>query len=130
MRISFDKFISSIVSLGVPGLVLVIATAVSGWSGAAALTTALAALGGPLGMLGGIALLGLLALISWGVAEYGFEKIIVAVVKELERKGRKRRDVLKEIQNYPISRGMKLKVVDALERAWPTDVKDGGRVIA
>ena len=95
-----------------------IAMAVSGWAGAAALTTALAALGGPLGMLGGIALLGVLGLISRAIAEYGFEKIAIAVIKELQRKGRKREAVLKEIQSYPISRGMKLKIVDAVNRVW------------
>ena len=95
--------------------------AVSGWSGAAALTTALAALGGPAGMLGGIGLLAVLALISWGIAEYGFEKIAVAVIKELKRKGRKRSDVLREIEGYPISRGMKLKIIDAVKKAWPSD---------
>lgn len=121
MKIPFDKFINTIAGLGVPGLVLVVAMAVSGWAGAAALTTALAALGGPLGMLGGIALLGVLALISWAIAEYGFEKIVVAVVKELNRKGRKRQDTLKEIESYPISRGMKLKILDAVKKAWPPE---------
>jgi hypothetical protein len=120
-KIPFDKVIKTIAGLGVPGLVLLVAMAVSGWAGAAALTTALAALGGPLGMLGGIALLGVLALLSWAIAEYGFEKIAVAVIKELRRKGRKRADVLKEIESYPISRGMKLKILDAVKKAWPPE---------
>jgi hypothetical protein len=118
MKFSFDKVINTIAGLGVPGLVLLVAMAVSGWAGAAAMTTALAALGGPLGMLGGIALLGVLALISWAIAEYGFEKIAVAVIKELKRKGKKREGVLKEIESYPISRGMKLKILDAVNRGW------------
>ena len=58
-----DKLVDKIVALGVPGLVLLIAMSATGWAGAAALTTALAALGGPLGMLGGIAVLGMLSLI-------------------------------------------------------------------
>jgi len=120
-KIPFDQIIKTIAGLGVPGLVLLIAMAVSGWAGAAALTTALAALGGPLGMLGGVALLGVLALLSWAIAEYGFEKIAVAVIKELRRKGRKRQDVLKEIESYPISRGMKLKILDAVKKAWPPE---------
>ncbi|HZS55761.1 MAG TPA: hypothetical protein VFA65_15270 [Bryobacteraceae bacterium] len=117
-NIPFDKIINSIAGLGVPGLVLLIAMAVSGWAGAAALTTALAALGGPLGMLGGVGLLAILALISWAIAEYGFEKIVVAVIKELKRKGRKRQGVLTEINGYPISHGMKLKILDAVNKAW------------
>ena len=121
MKIPFDRVIKTIVGFGVPGLVLFIAMAVSGWAGAAALTTALAALGGPIGMLGGLAVLALLGLLSWAIAEYGFEKIAVAVVKELKRKGRKRQNVLKEIESYPISRGMKLKILDAVKNAWPAE---------
>lgn len=55
-----DRLVSKIAALGVPGLVLLVAMSATGYAGAAALTTALAALGGPLGMLGGIAVLGLL----------------------------------------------------------------------
>ena len=61
---SLDKIADKIAALGVPGLVLVIVMGTTGWAGAAALTTALAVLGGPLGMLGGIALLGVMLLIS------------------------------------------------------------------
>ena len=121
MKIPFDRVIKTIVGFGVPGLVLFVAMAVSGWAGAAALTTALAALGGPIGMLGGIAMLGVLALLSWAIAEYGFEKIAVAVIQELKRKGRKRQSVLKEIESYPISRGMKLKILDAVKKVWPEE---------
>ena len=41
-----DKVVDKIVGLGVPGLVLLIAVSISGFSGAAALTAALASLGG------------------------------------------------------------------------------------
>jgi hypothetical protein len=121
MKMPFDRVISTIAGLGVPGLVLVIAMAVLGWSGAAALTSALAALGGPAGMLGGIAVLGILGLISWAISEYGFEKIAIAVIMELKKKGRKRSDVIKEIEGYPITRGMKLKILDSLNKIWPPE---------
>lgn len=70
-----DQLVDKIAELGVPGLVLLVAMAVTGWAGAAALTTALAVLGGPFGMLGGIALLGILGLIAKGLSDYGFEAI-------------------------------------------------------
>lgn len=38
---------------------------------------------GPFGMLGGIATLGVICLISQGIVEFGFDAIFVAVVKEL-----------------------------------------------
>jgi hypothetical protein len=41
------------------------------------------------------------------------------VAKELKQKGRNREDVLREIQGYPISRDMKLKIRQAIKEAWP-----------
>jgi hypothetical protein len=83
---TMDEFIDKIVALGVPGLVLLVAMAVTGWAGAAAITTALAMLGGPFGMLGGIAVLGILALISKGLADFGFEALFKGVVDGLKKR--------------------------------------------
>ena len=83
----FDKLVETIAGLGVPGLVLLFAMALTGYVGAAAITTALAALGGPAGMLGGIAVLILLALISRGLAKWGLERIAKAVMQKLIEKG-------------------------------------------
>jgi hypothetical protein len=119
VRIHFNKVVDTIAGLGVPGFVLLITMAICGWSDAAALTTALATLGAPPGMLGDMPLLGVLTLISWAISEYGFEKVAVAVAKELQRNGRKQEDVLREIQGYPISRDMKLKIREAVKDDWP-----------
>ncbi len=105
-----DQLIDKIAALGVPGLVLVVAMGVTGWAGAAALTTALAMLGGPFGMLGGIAVLGLLGLISKGLSDYGFE----ATVDELRKQGKSKADIDREVDSYPISRDLKLKIKDYL----------------
>jgi len=118
-NVPFDKVVGSISGLGVPGPVLLTAMAISGWAGAAALTTALAALGGPFGMLGGVAVLGVLAIASYGLSQFGFERIAVAVIKQLRKKGRKKDDIIAEIGRYPISRGMKLKIVDRINEVWP-----------
>ncbi|MEH1982684.1 MAG: hypothetical protein V7L27_26045 [Nostoc sp.] len=98
-----DKLVDKIAALGVPGLVLLVAMAVTGWAGAAAITAALALLGGPLGMLGGIAVLVLLALISQGLAEYGFEAIFKSTVEQLRTQGKSKSDIEREIESYPIS---------------------------
>jgi hypothetical protein len=111
-----DQIVDKIAALGVPGLVLVVAMAFTGWAGAAAITTALAALGGPLGMLGGIFVLGILSLISKGLADYGFEAIFRATVDELKRKGKSKSDIEREIDSYPISYELKLKIKDYLRR--------------
>ncbi|MDO9547705.1 MAG: hypothetical protein Q7J65_01910 [Candidatus Marinimicrobia bacterium] len=110
-----DKLVEKIVALGIPGLVLLIAISATGYTGAAALTTALAALGGPFGMLGGIALLGLLVLISNGIAKYGFERIYRAVLGKLKEDGLTEEEIIKKINNYPISKGMKLKLINVIE---------------
>lgn len=82
-----EKIVSKIAALGVPGLVLMIAISATGLSGAAAITTALAALG-PFGILGGIATLGIIGLLSQGIVEFGFNALFTAVVKELYKRGR------------------------------------------
>ncbi|MGJ3248449.1 MAG: hypothetical protein ACFE0I_20500 [Elainellaceae cyanobacterium] len=109
-----DQIADKLAALGVPGLVLLVAMAVTGWAGAAAITTALAILGGPFGMLGGIAVLGILGLISKGLADYGFEAIFKATVEELRKKGKSKADIEQEINSYPISRDLKLKIQDYL----------------
>ncbi|MDJ0568061.1 MAG: hypothetical protein WBM44_02185 [Waterburya sp.] len=112
-----DTIVNQIVALGVPGLVLLVAMAVTGWAGAAAITAGLAMLGGPFGMLGGIAVLGILAMISKGLAEYGFEAIFTATVEELKKKGKTTSEIENEINSYPISRELKLKIKEYLSES-------------
>ncbi|MGC9455224.1 MAG: hypothetical protein ACP5HU_10220 [Phycisphaerae bacterium] len=110
-----DKIVSKIAALGVPGLVLVVAMAASGWAGGAATVTALAVLGGPLGMLGGIALLCVLALISNALTKYGFERVFGATVKKLQKQGMTKQEILEKVDGYPISKDIKLKLRASLE---------------
>lgn len=92
-----DKLVSKIAALGIPGLVLVTAIGATGLAGGAAITTALAALG-PGGILGGIATLGIIGLISEGIAQYGVDAIFSAVIKELYRKGETKEEILRKIK--------------------------------
>jgi len=111
---NWRELIASIAGLGVPGLVLLTAMSATGFAGAAAITTALASLGGPLGMLGGIALLGTLALISRGLASYGFDAIFDAVLEELRKQGKSAGDISAEISSYPLPRFIKDAVLNKL----------------
>ena len=111
-----DKVVSSIVALGVPGLVLLVAMAASGWAGGAAIVTALATLGGPGGMLGGIGVLIVMALISKALADYGFERLFVASVKGLREKGMSNEEIIRKVEGYPISRSIKLRLYDELKK--------------
>ncbi|MDE0038268.1 MAG: hypothetical protein OXU77_12055 [Gammaproteobacteria bacterium] len=74
--------------------------AVTGYAGAAALTTALAALGGPFGMLGGIGLLLLLGLISRALSQIGFEGLFKAVLNRLRAKGHTLEEIAEVVDGY------------------------------
>lgn len=79
-----DKVVDKIVALGVPGLILLVAMKVAGFAGAASITAALAALGGPIGMIGGTGLLIVLALMAKGISDYGFERIYRGAIEEMK----------------------------------------------
>ena len=115
-----DKLIAKIVALGVPGLILLIVISTSGLAGGAAIVAALATLGGPLGMIGGIGLLGLLVLISNGISEYGFEAIFKGVIKGMKEKGMTKEEVIAKVKSYPISKKLKLTLIDYIEQYWDT----------
>ena len=111
-----DKIIGKVAALGVPGLILISAIGATGFAGGAALTTALAALG-PGGMIGGIATLGVIGLISEGIAEFGFDAVFTAVVKELYKRGETKKSILKKIEKYPVSKDLKRKLKESVEKA-------------
>lgn len=112
-HISLDGAASKIAALGVPGLVLLVATSATGYAGAAALTAALAALG-PGGMIGGIATLGITGLISEAVAKYGTRTIVTEVAKELHKRGETTQTILAKVNRIPLSQTLKLQIEDAL----------------
>ena len=74
-----DEVVKKVAALGLPGVILVITMAATGLTGAAAIATALAFLGGPAGMLGGIAVLGLTGLITDALAKVSLEDFLTAI---------------------------------------------------
>ena len=100
---------------------LLVVVSTTGFAGAAALTTALAVLGGPFGMVGGIALLGVLGLISKGVSDYGFGRIYSKSMSGLKDKGHSEQEVIDKINSLPISKSLKLKLIDKIKN--PKDLK-------
>ena len=65
-------------------------------------------------MLGGITILGILGLIAHSFSKYGVEKITKAVVKE-SMKTKTKDEVIAEINKYPITKDLKLKIVDYVQ---------------
>ena len=113
--IPIDKAVEIIAGLGVPGLVLLVAMSLSGWAGGAAIVTALATLGGPLGMLGGITLLGGLVLIASAIPRFGFWEIFKRVLEKLKEQGKTKEEILQEIDRYPIAKELKQKLRNYIE---------------
>lgn len=113
---SLDKVVEKIVGLGIPGLVLLVAISVSGLAGAAAITSALALLGGPLGMLGGIGVLGLGVIIMQAISKYSFEQLYSKTIKGLLEKGETKESILNKIRKYPISKDLKRKLEDLINK--------------
>ncbi|MEG4407192.1 hypothetical protein [Microcoleus sp. MON2_D5] len=74
-----DEVVKKVAGLGLPGVILVVTMAATGLTGAAAITAALAFLGGPAGMLGGIAVLGLTGLIADALTKVGLEDLLTAI---------------------------------------------------
>lgn len=118
-----DKIVDMVAALGIPGLVLVIAIAVAGPAGGAAIMWALAFLGGPLGALGGIAVLILISIISKAIAEYGAVAVAKAVVERLRDKGHTHEEIRRKIAGYPISRGLKAKLLVFLDSLRPCEAE-------
>ena len=109
-----DKVVQKLVGLGIPGLVLLVAIATSGVAGGAAIMVALATLGGPFGMLGGFALLGILTLVADALAKFGLEKIFAAVVTGLVERGHSQQAIRDSIRSYPLTSEFKSKILSYL----------------
>jgi len=97
-----DELVNKIAGLGVAGLVLVGLVATSSYVEAVAITTSLALLGGPFGMIGGVVALTLIAAISSMIAKVGVETLAKAVVKKLKGSGKSEDSIIQEINNFPI----------------------------
>ncbi|GAA6623116.1 hypothetical protein [Scytonema sp. NUACC26] len=104
-----DEIIRKVAALGLPGVLLAITIATTGFAGGAALTTALAALGGPVGMIGGIAVLGVAGLVADAVAKVGIENFLVGVYCQ-RRINESHSNLLAEIRNLPVSQDLKNKL--------------------
>ncbi|MCK9308998.1 MAG: hypothetical protein M0P99_01850, partial [Candidatus Cloacimonetes bacterium] len=64
-------------------------------------TVALATLGGPWGILGGIAALGVMTLIANAIAQFGIDAVAKAVVDGLLKNGMSQQQVIDQIYGVP-----------------------------
>jgi|SRR5699024_7711694 len=108
-----DELVKKLAGFGLPSIILLVAMSATSLTGAAALTAALVALG-PFGMLGGIGLLLLIGLSADKITEFGYEKITTMVIKE-QLKIYSKKELIEKVRKYPITKGMKLKVINFIE---------------
>lgn len=106
-----DELVNKLAGLGVAGLVLVGLVATSSYAGAVAITTSLAFLGRPFGMIGGAVALTLIAAISSMIAKVGVETLAKAVIKKLKEDGKSQSSIIQEINNFPmITKGLRAQL--------------------
>ena len=115
--LSFDEIVSKVAALGVPGLILVIAMGATGFAGAAAITTALAAIG-PGGIVGGLVILGIVGIVTEALTKYGYKAIVKGVLKELVKRGETKETILNKIEKYHISKSLKLQLKEEVNKLF------------
>lgn len=114
-NIPLEELAAKLAGFGVPSLMFTAAVEATGFAGAAAVTAALSALG-PGGMIGGLAFLGVSGLLAESITKYGANAIYIAVIKQLYKNGETKESIKKKIYSYPVSKGLKLKLFDVLQR--------------
>lgn len=117
---NLTDFTRKIAALGTPGIVFLVAMSTTGLAGAAAITSALALLGGPAGMYGGIAILPIIAVAADYLAKYGLEFLIAKVYqRRIDREGKTVEVVVKEISDLKfIPESTKSKVIDQIYQTF------------
>ncbi len=110
-----DTIIKKVAALGVPGLILMVAIELTGFTGAAALTAALAALG-PGGMIGGVMTLCAIGALADLIAEYGFDKVAEAVLKELYKGGESKESIKAKVNKYPVTAKLKSRLNEVVDK--------------
>lgn len=108
-----DEAVRKIAALGFPGVVLLIAMATTGLTGAAAITAALAMLG-PGGMIGGIVFLGVIGIAADALSKFGLETLLVGVYRNRQENGETLQTVRHEINGLFVSDDLKRKLREEL----------------
>ncbi|BAY79799.1 hypothetical protein NIES25_62870 (plasmid) [Nostoc linckia NIES-25] len=91
-----DEVVKKLAALGLPAMILAIAMATTKFTGNAAIAAALAILGGPAGIVGGIAVLVMIGLISNALAKVILEGFLIGIYSQ-RRQAQPQTKLLKEI---------------------------------
>lgn len=117
---SLDEIGEKLGDWGLPAMAFAIAVAEAGtvgYAGGAVVAAALAMLGGPFGVIGGLASLGVLTLIASAVSEYGIEAILIAGIRGWRAKGKSDEELFSELAQWPVGESLKAKIAERLRAA-------------
>jgi hypothetical protein len=113
-----QRAVEGLVGLGTPGIILLVAISMSGFHGAAAITTTLAMFGGPFGMVTGVGVLLFSVYVSQAVAKYGMKTLVPLVLNGLLEKNIQKEKIISEIEKYPnwvLTKELRAKIKDVLK---------------
>ena len=111
-----DEVIRKVAALGLPAVILAVVMASTGLFGAAAITSALAILGGQAGMFGGMVVLGTSGILADILAKFGIELALMRIY-EIRSEKENVEKLCQEIDNLPfISNELKQKVKTLIDK--------------
>jgi len=117
-----DQMLDKVAGLGVAGIVFAVVMATSGATGVYAITTALSILGGPFGgMVAGITMLGIIAMISTLLAKFGIDKLVIMLVQRMVKKGMSKEKLISDLSRKPwtilLSKALRTQITDKIKNA-------------
>ncbi|NEO30639.1 MAG: hypothetical protein F6K36_09450 [Symploca sp. SIO3C6] len=126
-----DEVVKKVAALGLPGVILVVAMATSGAMGGIGLISTIAGFGGPLGLAGGLAFLGLMTGVGDIISGYGIDAVLKAVYEERKKK-ESISSLRKEVKELPISENLRftlLNVIQSGSRSVDAEDMDGPKTV-
>lgn len=117
---NLGDFTRKVAALGTPGVVFIVAMSSTGLAGAAAVTSALALLGGPAGIYGGIAILPIIAVAADYLTKYGLEYLLALIYqKRIDERGETVEVIVKEITDLRfLPAGSKDKIINQIYQSF------------
>lgn len=100
-------------ALILPAITLVIVMAFTGFSGAAAVTTALSAIS-PFGMTGGMIELGIIGIAADIAVSFLISKLLKGRLEKQWLRGANKDKLMKAVEEYPVSKSLRRELKDAI----------------
>lgn len=114
--VPMDNVLSDISSVGIPGLIFILAVKLAGYSGAPAITTALKNIGFKQSMPAGVLNLIVLSRISENGINWIIERLAIGVMQQRYKQGDTKDSIIEIIEELPVSSSLKAKLCEEIEK--------------